>query len=142
MRVKGSAAVNNHFLPAPVYAHSWLHSRCILVRLEIPARFVWTFHNVERYKNAAEGGDGVASSDGGGGENVGHKNVPVRNGPDGEESGRALAAERAFVDGFALHRPAERCVVGVHRLLLVYVTSRVYGASKCGLTVRPRLTSA
>lgn len=116
MRVKGSAAVNNHFLPAPVYAHSWLHSRCILVRLEIPARFVRTFHNVERYKNAAEGGDGVASSDGGGGENVGHKNVPVRNGPDGEESRRALAAERAF-------GMASRCIVrpnGVSWVCIVF----------------------
>lgn len=49
--------VNNHFLPAPVYARSWPCSRCILVRLEIPGRPVF-----DVTRKAAEDSERVAAA--------------------------------------------------------------------------------
>lgn len=103
--LKDHTVINNRFLSAPVYAAPSTAS----TQGEIfSSRF-------------ARGGQG-------GGENVGHKNVPIRNGHSEERTRRVrlFAGDRTF--GMASQSPVP-CIVGMHRPPLVY-TGTLYGVGR------------
>lgn len=77
--LKDRTVINNRFLPASV---------CAAPRRDPPkARFFFS----SRIARSGRGGDEVDD-----GENVGHKNVPVRNGPSEKETRRKKEREREF----------------------------------------------
>ncbi|EGI66151.1 hypothetical protein G5I_05269 [Acromyrmex echinatior] len=106
--LKDRTVINNRFLPAPVCAAPGKAST------QDPRRdfFVEALQEVD------------------GGENVGHKNVPVRNGPGEKRKPDEFASMPATVPSGWRLSPAP-CIVGVHRLPLVY-TGALYGV---GITV-------